>query len=113
MAVSKKTPENAVKDRVKKLIDEVCKRRGLAYRIDWHAGSQFTTTLDATGVVAGHPFVCEVKRFDTPTQPTARQKLVIREFIAAGARVHTVVDEGGLAYLRLWLETLEPRYPHE
>lgn len=111
--MSKKTPEDKVKDVVKDLIKEVCKRRGLAFRIDWHAGTEFTTTLDATGVVAGHPFILEAKRFDEDKDLTYRQKVVADEFRAAGALVHTLVDPTSLLYLRQWLETLEPRYPHE
>lgn len=112
--MSKKTPEDKIKDRVKETIAEVCKRRGWAYRIDWHAGTMFTTTLDATGVIAGHPFIAEVKRFDeADTDLTGRQKTVAQEFREAGALVHTIVDETSLLYLRDWLDSLEPRYPHE
>lgn len=112
--MSKKTPEDKVKDRIKATIEEVCARRGMEFCIDWHAGTMFTTTLDATGVVAGHPFILEAKRFDDPDADlTGRQKVKASEFRRAGATVHTVVDETALRYLRNWLEQLEPREPFE
>lgn len=111
--MGKSTPENEVKDAVKAILKEVCKRRGLAYRVDWHAGSEFETTLDATGVVAGHPFILEAKRMDEPTALTPRQKIVAQRFRDAGAKVHDVTDPTSLMYLRHWLETLEPREPHD
>lgn len=111
--MAKKTPENISKDDVKDLIEEVCAARGLKYKIDWHAGSAFESTLDGTGVVAGHPFIAEVKRWDENEQLTGRQVLQKREFQAAGAHVFDLVDRTALAYLRLWLETLEPREPYE
>lgn len=104
-----KTPENKAKDAIKKVLDEVCKQRGLKYRIDWHGGSPFTTTLDGTGVVAGHAVVIEVKRFDENCIPTSRQSINMREFGEAGAAVFDIVDLTALAYFRHWLETLEPR----
>ncbi len=107
-----KTPENKAKDAVKHALQEICARRNLQYRIDWHAGSQFTTTLDGTGVVAGHPVVIEVKRFDDNAVPTARQRINMREFAAAGAVVFDIIDLTSLAYFRFWLETLEPREPY-
>lgn len=103
------TPESRAKDKAKRMIEQVCTRRGLAYKIDWHAGSAFSSTLDATGVVAGHPLVIEVKRFDENESPTARQRINMRQFREAGAFVVDLVDETALAYLKHWLETLEPR----
>jgi hypothetical protein len=103
------TPESRAKDKAKRMIEQVCARRGLAYKIDWHAGSAFSSTLDATGVVAGHPLVIEVKRFDENESPTARQRINMRQFHEAGAFVVDLVDETALAYLKHWLETLEPR----
>lgn len=107
------TPEDKAKDIVKKTITEVCTRRGLAFEIDWHAGSAFENTLDGTGVVAGHPFVCEIKRFDTNEDLTGRQKLKRKAFQAAGAHVFDLIDLTSVEYLRMWLETLEPREPYE
>lgn len=107
-----RTPEQQVKDATKKLIKEVCDRRKLAYRIDWNAGSAFMSTLDAVGVIAGHPFIAELKRFDENERPTGRQIMNIAAFRAAGAYVHDIVDPTALSYLKYWLETLEPREPH-
>ena len=111
--MGKKTPENAAKAEAKALIEEVCKRRGLAFKIDWHAGSAFESTLDGTGAIAGHPFVCEVKRFDSNEEPTARQKLQMADYAKAGVKVFDLVDRTALHSLRYWLETLEPREPHD
>ena len=108
-----KTPEDKAKDTVKGVIVEVCSRRGLPYEIDWHAGSAFENTLDGTGVVAGHPFVCEIKRFDTNEDLTGRQKLKRAEFEKAGAKVFDLIDLTAVESLRFWLETLEPREPHD
>lgn len=106
------TPEAKAKKKTKDLIEEVCGRRGLRYRIDWNAGSAFMSTLDAVGVIAGHPFIAEQKRFDENEELTTRQARHKRDFEAAGAFVHDLVDETALEYLREWLETLEPREPH-
>jgi hypothetical protein len=106
------TPEQRVKNRTKALIKMVCAARGLQYRIDWNAGSAFMSTLDAVGVIAGHPFIAELKRFDTNEEPTSRQHMHIDAFRAAGAFVHIINDETSLAYLHEWLLTLEPREPH-
>jgi hypothetical protein len=107
-----KTPESKAKDKAKKIIKEVCSSRGFEYRIDWNAGSGFMSTLDGVGVIAGHPFICEVKRMDENKAPTARQIMHIAAFRRAGAYVHDLVDPTALNYLREWLETLEPREPH-
>jgi hypothetical protein len=104
-----KTPEVKVKDKIKALIERVCTERGLHYCIDWHAGSGFTSTLDATGVIAGHPFICEVKRWDEDAPLTGRQKMKVEEFRRAGANVHVIDDPTSLRYLEEWLTMLEPR----
>ena len=70
-------------------------------------------TLDAVGVIAGHPFIAELKRHDENEQLTSRQHVNKKLFEAAGAFVHDLVDPTSLLYLREWLETLEPRHPHE
>lgn len=107
-------PEKYTKTQAKKLIKEVCARRGLNYRIDWNAGSGFMSTLDAVGVIAGHPFVCEAKRIDGEASPlTARQEMHVADFKAAGAFVHILDDPTALAYLEFWLESLQPREPHD
>lgn len=111
--MSTKTPEDKAKDKAKAIIEQVCKARGLAYEIDWHAGSAFMSTLDATGVVAGHPFIAEVKRMDDNESLTGRQELKAIAFREAGAFVFDLVDPTSLLRLREWLETLEPREPHE
>jgi hypothetical protein len=111
--MTKKTPEDKAKDEVKAVIKEVCAARGLKYRIDWHAGSAFESTLDGTGVIAGHPFICEIKRFDENEQPTARQKIHMQDYNDAGAKVFDLIDRTALHALRYWLETLEPREPHD
>lgn len=108
-----KTPEQKVKDRCKAIIKEVCSRRGIKYRIDWNAGSAFMSTLDAVGVVGGHPFVAELKRFDENEQLTPRQKINKRQFEEAGAKVFDIVDETAMLYMKYWLETLQPREPHD
>lgn len=110
--MGKATPESKVKDKTKALIKEVCEARGLKYRIDWNAGSAFMSTLDAVGVIAGHPFVAEAKRFDKPARPTQRQLVHMRHFREAGAYVHDISDPTALIYLAHWLGTLEPREPH-
>lgn len=108
-----KTPEDKAKDIVKRVIADVCGRRGLRYEIDWHAGSAFENTLDGTGVVAGHPFICEIKRFDENCDLTGRQKMKRKAFQEAGAKVFDIVDLTAVESLRHWLETLEPRLPHD
>jgi hypothetical protein len=107
------TPETKAKIMTKKVIADVCCERGLTARIDWHAGTGFTSTLDATGVISGHPFVCEVKRFDEEGELTQRQRMDIQRWRDAGAYVHVLEDETALLSLRYWLETLEPREPHD
>lgn len=107
------TPEDKVKKETKLLIERVCKRRGLEYEIDWHAGSAFSQTLDGTGVIAGHPFVTELKRFDVENPLTGRQKLKVKAFRSAGAFVHVINEPQCLVYLEFWLETLTPRDPHD
>lgn len=67
------------------------------------------STLDATGVIAGHPFVAEVKRMDDNESPTGRQQLKMKAFREAGAYVFDLVDPTSLLRLREWLEALEPR----
>lgn len=111
--MSTKTPEDKAKDEIKAVIKEVCAARGLHFRIDWHAGSAYESTLDATGVVAGHPFVLEAKRFDENEDLTGRQKLHRKEYERAGAKVFDLIDRTALHALRYWLETLEPREPHD
>lgn len=106
------TPEDRVKSETKKLIERVCKTRNLPYEIDWHAGSAFSQTLDGTGVIAGHPFITELKRFDQDGKLTGRQKLKIKAFREAGAFVHLIDEPQCLVYLEFWLETLIPRDPH-
>lgn len=106
------TPESKAKDAVKKIIKEVCDRRGLTFRVDWHAGSAFERTLDGTGVIAGHPFIAEIKRFDENMELTTRQQIDKEAFEKAGAFVFDIVDRTSLVYLEYWLETLEPREPH-
>lgn len=108
-----RTPEQQVKDETKAIIKEVCGRRNLSYRIDWNAGSAFMSTLDGVGVIAGHPFIAELKRFDENEEPTGRQRMHIAAFRKAGAFVHVINDRTALLYLRYWLETLEPREPHD
>lgn len=103
------TPEDKAKNEIKKALEQVCTQRGLTYKIDWHAGSAFSSTLDGTGCVAGHPVAIEVKRFDANEEPTTRQRINMREFRAAGAAVFLINDRTALAYFRDWLETLEPR----
>lgn len=107
------TPEVKAKNKIKAVIEEVCARRGLEYRIDWNAGSGFMSTLDAVGVIAGHPFICEVKRWDIEAPLTGRQRMHVDAFRKAGAFVHIIDDETALNYLRWWLETLVPREPHD
>ena len=107
------TPEDRVKKETKTLIERICKQRGLEYEIDWHAGSAFEQTLDATGVIAGHPFISELKRFDQDAKLTGRQKLKVAAFRKAGAFVHVITEPQCLVYLAHWLETLTPRHPHE
>lgn len=107
-------PEKYTKDKAKKIIERVCAERGMKYRIDWNAGSGFMSTLDAVGVIAGHPFVCEAKRIDGKASPlTPRQQMHVQSFRAAGAFVHVLEDPTSLAYLEHWLQTLEPREPHD
>lgn len=106
------TAEVKAKEAAKKIIKEVCTRRGLVYEIDWNAGSAFMRTLDATGVIAGHPFIAEVKRMDEEEVLTAQQTIKKRKFEKAGAFVFDLTDPTSLEYLRFWLETLEPREAH-
>lgn len=107
------TPENRVKVRVKAMIKDVCAERRLPYEIDWHAGSAYSSTLDGTGVIAGHPVVLELKRFDKVVDLTARQKIKIRAFSDAGAAVFAIVDETSLLYFLHWLRTVEPREAYQ
>lgn len=103
------TPENAAKAKVKRAIKDICAHRSLPYKIDWHAGSMFTSTVDATGVVAGHAVAIELKRFDGKGKATERQLMCLEAFRAAGAQAFLLDSLQALDEFKVWLENLEPR----
>ena len=104
------TPEVKAKDRIKKAMAKSIVERGLYAKIRWNAGQALgVSRLDCDGVVAGHPFEFEVKRFDGKGKTTARQLSDVRDACRAGAFSMIVEDEESLAVLLHWLRTIEPR----
>lgn len=104
------TPEVKAKNRIKREMVRILKERGLKAKIVWNAGAGFgVSRLDCDGVVAGHPFAIEVKRFDRPGKITARQVSDIHEYNEAGAFSLIVDDEESLAIFLGWLRTIKPR----
>lgn len=84
--------------------------RGLAFKIHWNGGALVgNPRLDCDGVVAGHPFSIEVKRFDGKGRLRARQANDIYDYNKAGAFSLLVDDEESLAVFLGWLRTIEPR----
>lgn len=103
-------PEVRAKERIKKLVAQILQARGLKAKIVWNAGTGMgLPRLDCDGVVAGHPFAIEVKRFDGKGKLTGRQKMDLREYNDAGAFAMVVDDEESLAVFAHWLRTIEPR----
>lgn len=104
------TPEVKVKNRIKREIAKILKARSLKAKIIWNAGNGLgVSRLDCDGVVAGHPFAIEVKRFDKRGKITARQVSDIYEYNEAGAFSMVVEDEESLAIFLGWLRTIKPR----
>lgn len=104
------TPEVKAKNRIKKEIARILKERNLPAKIIWNAGNAMgVARLDCDGVVAGHPFAIEVKRFDKPGKVTARQVCDVNEYSKAGAFSMIVQDEDSLAVFLGWLRVIEPR----
>ena len=105
------TPEVQAKKLIKRRMEEVLKRRQLQAKLTWAGGSPYggATTVDLTGVIAGHPIAIEVKRFDGDGKLTARQKMDLRDFAEAGAFSMVIDSEASLSVFIAWLETLEPR----
>lgn len=85
--MAKNTPENAAKAKVKALIAQRCEERGFKFKMTWHAGSAYESTVDADGVIAGNAVVIEVKRFDGKGKTSTRQKITLREYKEIG-RAH-------------------------
>jgi hypothetical protein len=105
-----RTPEVAAKDRIKAETAKVLKRRQLPAKMHWNAGTGFgTSRLDFDGVIAGHPFYVEVKRFDEKGKLTGRQKSDLRDYAEAGAFTLLIDSEETLQLWLQWLEVLEPR----
>lgn len=81
-----RTPEVAAKDAIKKRISGVLAELKLPHKLYWNAGASIgTPRIDFDGVIAGHAFYIEVKRFDGAGVLNARQRLTLRECAAAGA----------------------------
>lgn len=104
------TPETKAKNRIKKLAKAIMDERGLPSTLVWNAGAGYgVSTVDCTGVIAGHPVAIEVKRFDGKGKLTGRQKQTLREYRDAGAYILVIEDDASLRQFLLWLMTLEPR----
>lgn len=104
------TPEVKAKNRIKRALQAVLDRRRLSHKLHWNGGGLVgTTRLDLDGVIAGHPLSIEVKRFDNKGKLSARQKMDIQEYRAAGAFSMVVDDEHSLSIFIAWVETIEPR----
>ena len=103
------TPENAAKAKVKRAIKDICSRRALPYKIDWHAGNMYTSTVDATGVIAGNAVAIELKRFDGKGKVTERQLMCLDAFKLAGAHAFIIDSLQSFESFKGWLENLEPR----
>lgn len=103
------TPETKIKDRVKDLIADAAIARGFHYRLDWHAGNIYMSTVDATGVIAGYPVALEIKRFDKHSAPTDRQRMLLAEYERAGAYSQLIDSEAALHAFRAWLYKIAPR----
>lgn len=104
-----KTPEVKAKDAIKARIKLRCEELGLVAELDWHAGTEELRTVDATGVISGHPVAIEVKRFDGRNRATDLQKMKLQKFMDAGAATFLIDSEVALAQFDLWLCTLKPR----
>jgi hypothetical protein len=104
------TPEVKAKNRIKKEIQKILFARKLPAKIIWNAGNGLgVSRLDCDGVVAGHPFAIEVKRFDKSGKTTARQISDVHEYNKAGAFSMIVEDEESLTVFLGWLRVIEPR----
>lgn len=104
------TPEVRAKNRIKKAMMEIIEQRKLPHKIYWNAGTGFgPARLDCDGVIAGHPFALEVKRFDGKGVLRTRQKVNLAEYAAAGACSRLIDNEVSLELFLTWIATLEPR----
>lgn len=104
------TPEVRAKERIKRELKKVLDERRLPHKLHWNGGAPTgTPRLDFDGVIAGHPFYVEVKRFDGEGKLNARQKMDLREYANAGAFSMVIDDEESLARFLLWVQTLTPR----
>lgn len=104
-----RTPESASKALVKSEVERVCTERGLRWVLTWHAGDIYTSTLDATGVIAGYAVVIEVKRFDKKGKTTLRQALLLQQYKEAGAKSVLLDSHAALADFVRWLYQIDVR----
>lgn len=104
------TPEARDKARIKKRVAEALKVRQLPAKMHWNAGTGLgVPRLDFDGVIAGHPFYVEVKRFDGLGKLTARQSSDLRDYKEAGALAMVIDSEETLEQFVSWILLLEPR----
>ena len=90
------TPENKVKEKVKKVLK--------AHGAYWHMPVQNgmgAPSLDFIGCYFGRYYAIETKAGNK--QPTPRQKLTIESIQAAGGEVFVINEETGVGELELWL----------
>lgn len=105
--MSRNTPENKAKTKVKDAINNAVAAFGFRVKLDWHAGNPFNSQLvDCTGVIEGQPIAIEVKRFDTGGELTTRQKVTLREYAHAGSHVFLIDSEASLQVFVEWLARL-------
>lgn len=90
------TPENKVKQKVRKLLDEYG-----AYRHSPVQNGMGAPSLDFVGCHFGRYYAIETKAGNK--QPTPRQKLTIESIQAAGGKVFVINEETGTGELEEWL----------
>lgn len=106
-------PEVKAKNQIKRELEKVLRERNLPSKLYWNGGQSVgLPRLDLDGVIAGHPFAVEVKRFDGEGKLSGRQKQDIAENIAAGAFSMVIDSPASLLVFLSWVHTLQPREPH-
>lgn len=112
------TPEVKAKTIIKRKLDIVLKETKLKSKLHWNGGGLTgTPRLDFDGVIGGHPFYIEVKRFDGKGRVTARQLSDINDYRKAGAFSMLIEDEASLEVFLNWVRNIKAKqgwvYPNE
>lgn len=105
--MAKETPETRVKNMFKQRVQIALTDRGLTHKLTYNAGAAFgVATLDCTGTICGWSVAFEFKRFDGKGKLTARQKLDLQEYAAAGAITMVIDSEAKLDKVTEWFWSL-------